>query len=130
MLTNSQLRDFVLSDEQAEYSQTRAALMKELAPEGVLEQTFADEIMTATWRLRRCGLLEAALPTGNDEVLEQKQRSIDRARAQGHRILRQSMAQLRTLQTERFIRRDLDITENIGLADSATVLRACNQAPA
>jgi hypothetical protein len=92
---------------QTEYAQTRAALMAELAPEGILEQTFADEISP-----------------------ENKQPSIDRTRAQAHRILRQSMAQLRALQTERCIRRDLNITENIGLADSAKVLRVCNEAPA
>ncbi|HKD09142.1 MAG TPA: hypothetical protein VKB79_24780 [Bryobacteraceae bacterium] len=124
------IRDVVLPDEKTEYAQTRAALMSELAPQGILEQTFAGEIMTATWRLRRCGLLEAALPINDDEDVENKQRSIDRARTQAHRILRQSMAELRALQTERCIRRDLDIAENIGLADSAKVLRACNEAPA
>jgi len=115
--------------EQSEYAQTRNALMAELAPSGILEQTFADEVMTATWRLRRCGLLEAALPIDDDEAVERKQKSIDRARAQAHRILRQSMAELRALQTERYIRRDLEITENIGLADSAKVLRASEFAP-
>ncbi len=33
--------------------------MLELSPEGVLEETFAIEIMSATWRLRRCRLIEA-----------------------------------------------------------------------
>jgi len=127
--TYTTARDFVLPHEQAEYAQTRNALMTQLAPAGILEQTFADEIMTATWRLRRCGLLEAALPIGDDEALEKQQRSIDRGRAQAHRMLRSSMTELRALQTERYIRRDLEITENIGLADSAKVLRACNEAP-
>jgi hypothetical protein len=126
---NLTARDFVLPDEKTEYAQTRAALISELAPAGILEQTFAGEIITATWRLRRCGLLEAALPINDDEDWENKQRAIDRARTQAHRILRQSMAELRALQTERYVRRDLDITENIGLADSAKVLRACNEAP-
>ncbi len=116
--------------EQADYAQTRAALMAELAPQGILEQAFADEIMTATWRLRRCGLLEAALPIDDDEAFEKQQRSIDRARAQAHRILRSSMAELRALQTERYIRRDLNITENIGLANSLKVIRAAEYAPA
>jgi hypothetical protein len=120
-------RDFVRANEQTEYSRTRMALMAELAPSGVLEQLFADEITTATWRLRRCSLLEGALPIDDDESVEQKQKSIDRARAQAHRILRQSIAELRVLQTERQIRKELEITENIGLADSAKVNRVCSE---
>jgi hypothetical protein len=111
--------------------------MSELAPKGILEETFADEVMTATWRLRRCGVLEAALAAAdsmndsmNDDAFEKKQKSIDRARAQAHRILRRSIIELRALQTERYIRRDLEITENIGLADSAKILRVCNEIPA
>ena len=41
-------RDFILEGEDEEYSQTFAALMTELAPGAVLEQTFATEIMGAT----------------------------------------------------------------------------------
>jgi len=130
-------RDFVLPHEQTEYAQTRAGLMSELAPKGILEETFADEVMTATWRLRRCGVLEAALAAAdsmndsmNDDAFEKKQKSIDRARAQAHRILRRSITELRALQTERYIRRDLEISENIGLADSAKILRVCNETPA
>jgi len=52
--------DFIREGEEAEYAQTLTSLMEEIAPEGILEQTFATEIMGATWRLRRCRLVEEA----------------------------------------------------------------------
>src|SRR5947208_10186704 len=78
-------QDFVLPDEHAEYAQTQLVLMSELSPEGILEQTFADEIMSAKWRLRRCRLTEATLAMRSledaalddkleDDKLDRKQR--------------------------------------------------------
>src|SRR5882672_5606667 len=55
-------RDLVLDETEAEiYTTLRDGIWKQLSPDGVLEETFASEIVTANWRLRRCGLLEAAL---------------------------------------------------------------------
>jgi hypothetical protein len=128
-------QDFVLPDEYVEYSQTQLVLMNELSPEGILEQTFADEIMSANWRLRRCRLTEAALAmrsledaTFDDEKLDRKQRSIDRARTAAHSVLRRSMAELRRLQTERQTRLEVDETEFPGLTDTVKVLRAIKAA--
>src|SRR5215471_9068719 len=56
-------QDFVLPEERDEHFQTWDILMGELSPEGMLEQIFAEEIMSANWRLRRCRLLEATLAT-------------------------------------------------------------------
>ena len=53
-------RDFVRPEEEEEYAKTLIQLMDELTPEGTTEQTFATEIMGATWRLRRCRLVEEA----------------------------------------------------------------------
>jgi hypothetical protein len=111
--------DLILDPETEEYAQTLTALFAQLSPEGVLEETFATEIMTATWRLRRCGLLEQNLTT---ELPPHEQTSVDRARAQSHNILRRSMAELRKLQTERTIRVQLNQLEIPGLADSKQVL--------
>jgi hypothetical protein len=101
-------RDFILEGEDEEYAQTFTALMAEIAPDGIIEQTFATEIMGATWRLRRCRILEfdlARSPLFKDapapDAQAAIQKSIDRARAQSHNILRRSMAELRVLQTER-----------------------------
>ncbi|HZL55956.1 MAG TPA: SEC-C metal-binding domain-containing protein, partial [Bryobacteraceae bacterium] len=97
----------------------------ELTPEGVLENTFTSEIMGATWRLRRCRLLESTFDMIEDETpLEKQQKSVDRARAQSHSILRKSMTELRKLQTERQIRLQLEIDEPSGLADTRQILNA------
>src|SRR5271163_2554590 len=51
-------RDFIRPEEEEEYAQTLIKLMDELTPGNSVEQTFATEIMGATWRLRRCRLVE------------------------------------------------------------------------
>ena len=102
-------RDFVRPDEEEEYAKTLIQLMDELVPENSVEQTFATEIMGATWRLRRCRLVEEAfsyiedldLDPMVDERTEKQQKSVDRARAQSHLILRRSLDELRKLQTVR-----------------------------
>jgi hypothetical protein len=118
-------RDFVLEGEDEEYAQTFTELMAELAPGSVLEQTFATEIMGATWRLRRCGILEFDLARSADPAPDAQdaiQKSIDRARAQSHNILRRSLTELRKLQTERHTRilqmPDGQVPTDLGLTDS------------
>jgi hypothetical protein len=118
-------RDFVLQGEDEEYAQTFTELMAELSPGSVLEQTFATEIMGANWRLRRCGILEFDLARSTDrgpDAQDAIQKSIDRARAQSHNILRRSLAELRKLQTERHARilmtPDGQPPADLGLTDS------------
>jgi hypothetical protein len=85
--------------------------MDELTPENTVEETFATEIMGATWRLRRCRLVEEAFSSIEDlnfdpmmdERTEKQQKSVDRARAQSHLILRRSLDELRKLQSGRTI---------------------------
>ena len=113
--------------EAEEYAQTFSSLLDNLSPEGVLEETFATEIMGATWRLRRCRLVEAALPpepTNEDDPAHEQnaQKSIDRARAQSHNLLRRSLAELRRLQTERSLRAQREDFDSPGLADTRQIL--------
>jgi hypothetical protein len=129
--------NFVLPDERDEYSQHYLYLMEELSPEGFLEQVFAEEIFSANWRLRRCRLVEATLATRSledenfdENQLDRKQRSIDRARAAAYGILRRSMVELRRLQTERRIRLELNETGSLGLTDTAKVIRTVELATA
>ncbi len=108
-------RDFIRAGEEEEYAQTLIQLMDELTPEDTLEQTFATEIMGAHWRLRRCRLVEEAFSSIEDldfdpmmdERTEKQQKSVDRARAQSHLILRRSIAELRKLQSGRTIHEQL-----------------------
>jgi hypothetical protein len=139
--------DFIRTGEEDEYQATYLGLMHELAPHGILEQVFADEIMSANWRLRRCRIVEAGLalkpkaPEATQseateaaeselETTDKAQRSVDRARAHSHSILRRSIAELRKLQTERAIRTNIDsLSDLTGLADSQKLLQAINAAP-
>ncbi len=108
-------RDFIRPDEEEEYAQTLIKLMDELTPENTVEQTFATEIMGATWRLRRCRLVEEAFGSIEDlncdpmidERTEKQQKSVDRARAQSHLILRRSLDELRKLQKGRNLQEQL-----------------------
>jgi len=107
-------RDFIRPEEEPIYARLEAELQAELAPNGVLEQNLVDEIRRCTWRLRRCGQVEANLIlrlNGDDCILdamettdaraEKIQKSVDRARSQAHRLLHKCTAELRKLQTDR-----------------------------
>jgi hypothetical protein len=108
--------DFVRPEEQDHYSEFCAGFQTDLAPEGAIEQTLAAEIIHAAWRLRRCSVIEAAMtPIGDEELdpmlegvpektLGQTQQSVDRARAQAHRIFHRAASELRRVQTERRLR--------------------------
>jgi hypothetical protein len=104
------VRYFIRQGEEEEYAETLTSLIAELAPQGIIEETFAAEIVGATWRLRRCRMVEqslspkATLDPMVDDALEKQQKSVDRARAQSHNILRRSIAELRKLQTDRVAR--------------------------
>jgi hypothetical protein len=98
-------------EEEEEYAQTLTKLMDELTPGNSVGQTFATEIMGATWRLRRCRLIEENFSSFADlnfdpmidERTENQQKSVDRARAQSHLIFRRSLDELRKLQKGRTI---------------------------
>ncbi len=111
--------DFVQPDEHDIYNQFCAAYETDLSPVGAIEQTLAAEILHAAWRLRRCSILEA---TG-----EYNQDSVERARANAHRIFARCMNELRKIQTERYIRLNSD-TDASGLANSQAISQAVHGA--
>jgi hypothetical protein len=92
-------RDLVRPDETAEYADMRDTLWAELHPATLLEKIQTAEIVTAAWRLRRCGLLEEALDSAVDPEKEQK--AIDRARIQAHGLQLRATAELRRLRKDR-----------------------------
>jgi len=91
-------RDFVRPEETALYTEIRDTLWADLHPATLMEKIQTAEIVTAAWRLRRCGLLEEALDSATDPVAEQK--SIDRARIQAHGLLLRATAELRRLRKD------------------------------
>jgi hypothetical protein len=133
--------DFVRPAEQSLHEELNTTILRELAPVGILELNLAAEIRRAMWRLRRCGEVEASLldslnyrPDGPiddpmeawDKIIEHKQKFVDRARSQAHRLLHKCTAELRRLQTERQFRQ-LSLSETearaYALADHKVVIR-------
>ena len=125
--------DFVRPDEHDLYSEFCADFRTDLAPTGAIEETLAAEIIHAAWRMRRCSAIEATMmPVGESELdplLDKTQQSVDRARAEAHRLFHRAMAELRRLQTERRFRGEIlpaeHDTATLGLAsykDMAPVL--------
>jgi len=124
------IRDFVRKGQEKEYANSLINLMTELSPEGVLEECFATEIFKATWRLRRCRNIEFDLAesTEQDPMIGEQtspdQKTVDRARAQSHHLLRRSISELTKLQTNRTIRLQLEAGDaDLGLADLKQVLK-------
>ena len=92
-------RDFVRPEEAAEYTEIRDTLWSDLHPATLMEKIQTAEVVSATWRLRRCAALEEALDSAVDPGKEQK--SIDRARIQAHSLLLRATAELRRLRKDR-----------------------------
>jgi hypothetical protein len=109
--------DFIREDERQEYNEAVDDLYRELTPQGHLETSLVEEIVSATWRLRRCRILEAAGDTDDYD-------SLDRARSRAHNVIRRSLAELRKLQTERTIRFEIDHAGFPGVAESRQILAA------
>ncbi len=100
-------RDFVANGAHHAYREFRDSLLAELAPSGILETLLADEIVSASWRLRRCSENEADLAftvTEKSEFDNPSMGRISRARAAAAKLLFQAINELRRLQTERQLR--------------------------
>lgn len=117
--------------EESLYADLEDALYAQLVPATVLEQNLAEEIVGATWRLRRCRLVESTLADLDDDTADRRQISVDRARAQASRLLYKATAELRRLQTERILRDEVlpegaDLSE-FGICDVERVVRAAER---
>ena len=118
-------RGLVRPEEIEEHNQLRDALAVELKPDTVLEHAMAAQILHAVWRLRRCAHVEEslALRAGDADPMDvsnnadpetlQTQTAVDRARAQSNVVLRRCTAELRRLQTERYLRAELPQAEGL-----------------
>jgi hypothetical protein len=115
-------RDFVGPGEQPIWAALNESLHAELRPSGPIEEALTGQIRGALWRLRRCGEMECETFPGPAE-----QQSIDRARAESNRLLHRSLAELRTLQTQRQLRfeyfGDQSLETNPGLCDWRSVYK-------
>jgi hypothetical protein len=122
--------DYVKPEEQDLYRDFRETLLRELAPETLLEQSLATEIVSANWRLHRCASAESELPDLWDDATDKIRRSLERARAAAHSTLHRSLNQLRRLQTDRNTWRECgapeDLAQPFGLADYKQIIAALN----
>jgi hypothetical protein len=91
--------------EEPQHAAFLEAFHKQFAPEGPIEETLAIETISAAWRLRRCGIVDANLLQSDDPIATQL--AVDRARNQAHRLFLKGLAELRRLQTERQLRFEL-----------------------
>jgi hypothetical protein len=127
------ISDFVREDESESYTKICTNLWSELSPAGTIEEAFTTEIMSATWRLRRCRMVEediaqiAILDPMQDPETAAQQKSVDRARAQSVNIMNRCINALRKLQTERGIRSqafpETDVPAGLGLMDLRQVAK-------
>src|SRR6185437_13380483 len=109
--------DFIRPNELEEHENLKAALHAELSPKGATEEILFNEILNAASRLRRCAKVESHL-AGNlsaergegyildameacGDIAEKIQKSVDRARAQSHRLFHKCRAELIKLQEQR-----------------------------
>ena len=92
-------RDYVLPGEEHFYKCFCRTMHDELAPANYLEFALAEEIASATWRLRLCNNAEAELGDYSDET-DKARRGIERARAAAHSVLHRCLNQLRKLKAE------------------------------
>ena len=106
--------DFVLPDEASLYKDFFDTMFQELSPAGLLENTLANQIAGAAWRLRRCDLADSDIASHTpldpllDTMNEKQLRSIERARAASQNTFHRSINQLRKIQTERINRIEID----------------------
>ena len=127
------ISDYVREDESESYTKICTNLWAELSPAGTIEEAFTTEIMSATWRLRRCRMVEediaqiAILDPMQDPETAAQQKSVDRARAQSVSIMNRCINALRKLQTERGIRSqafpETDVPAGLGLMDLRQVAK-------
>jgi hypothetical protein len=102
--------------EQEDFDQLLDDLTDELAPEGTLEKLTFNNLVHAAWNQRRCRLLEAELAAGGLDPLlspdaEAESARIGRYAARAERSYYRALRELRTLQTNRALREQLDSDE-------------------
>lgn len=119
------IHDYIRPEEGQDYLDFVNQYHQELATEGIIEYTLANEIIGAAWRLRRCRYVELAAEFKSEEQAEKLAKSIERARASAHNIFRRSMAELRRLQSERHLREaiypDQQHIDELGVASAKDI---------
>jgi hypothetical protein len=130
--------EYVRPGEEDEFARFCLAFRNDLNPEGAAEETLATVMVSASWRIRRCALVETGLAPASDldpmqdDSCSSLQNSVDRARSRAFNLFHRAMADLRRLQTDKRIRLELsdEPDDNLpDLTDYRSVTRAlCDNA--
>jgi hypothetical protein len=123
---------FVPAGEEGDFEALKEGLFQDLSPDSLAETLLANHVVSASWKLLRCDRSEAELASRTsqpgldpllDPTLESTVRTIERARTQAAKLLHQSLAELRRVQTEHHYRLaampedEGYITDCLGLSD-------------
>ena len=115
--------EYVRPGEEDEYARFCLAFRRDLNPDGAAEETLATLMVSASWRIRRCALVEAGLAPASDldpmqdDSCSSLQNSVDRARSRAFNLFHRTMADLRRLQTDKRIRLELSDEPDGNLPD-------------
>src|SRR5579863_9368485 len=116
--------EYVRPGEEDEHARFCEAFRRDLNPEGAAEETLATLMVSASWRIRRCALVEAGLsPTADlddpmqDDSCSTLQNSVDRARSRAFNLFHRAMADLRRLQTDKRIRLEISDEPDANIPD-------------
>jgi hypothetical protein len=82
-------------EDQAEFNDLLAHYQQEINPQGALQQTLFDELITAAWNLRRVRILESQL-----DMLDPRSDRLARHHSRFERTLHRSLKELKSLQTD------------------------------
>jgi hypothetical protein len=102
-------KDLVIApEEQPEFDALQADHFRELKPDNVIEQTLFEQVVAASWNLRRIRRIEAALQDGldplaaiKDETLQKQLDRLARHQTRLERSYHRAVKELKALQTER-----------------------------
>ena len=128
-------RDYVKPEERELYKEFCDGFYSELNPQGHVESSLANDIVSASWRLRRCAEVDGDLADYApqdpllDESTEKNRRAIERARNSAHGHVHRSLNQLRKIQTERASRLARYGEDFPGLAESNKMEAAAGKQP-
>jgi hypothetical protein len=82
-------------EDQAEFNDLLAQYQQEINPQGPIQQTLFDELITAAWNLRRVRILESEL-----NLLDPRSDRLARHHSRFERTLHRSLKELKALQTD------------------------------
>lgn len=105
----------VRDDERDDFDQLAKGLFEDIRPDSPLEKELFDQVLQASWTLRRTARLETDLIAGDLDPLlvdaaTRRLQLLDLYRSRAERTLHRALAEIRTLQSQRLFRRVLNGT--------------------